>query len=148
MEAKFRAFYDREQEMQREYDFAEKVGNEEGIAAVRAKHQKMIEEIRAEGDDFCKVYSMMEDAWDRGNAVIDINDIVWDKHVPAMIQRFRTYGISTFTFSATWTNTVETAWLFTKNGCKLEGLVEINGKTKEFMSDKYERVHAFLFTIH
>ena len=42
---------------------------------------------------------------------------------------------------------VGTAWLFVQNGCKLEGMVEINGTYQAFMSDEYERVPAFVFSI-
>ena len=59
----------------------------------------------------------------------------------------RKAGVKMFTFSSTWSSTVETAWLFLQNGCKLEGMAEINGTCQAFMSDEYERVPAYVFSI-
>ena len=87
------------------------------------------------------------EAQERGNAYIDLNDTIWDDQVPALIGNLREYGIEKFTFSSTWSSAVETAWLFTQNGCRLEGLVEINGRHKAFMSDEYEKAHGYLFSI-
>ena len=55
--------------------------------------------------------------------------------------------MKTFTFSSTWSSAVETAWLFVQNGCKLEGLVQINGTCQAFMREEYERVPAYVFSI-
>jgi hypothetical protein len=65
-----------------------------------------------------------------------------------MIESLKALGIEKFTFSSTWSSSVEVAWLFTQNGCTLEGLVEINGKCKQTFSDDFEKAHGFLFSIH
>ena len=67
--------------------------------------------------------------------------------MPALIERLRKAGIKKFTFSSTWSSTVQTAWLFLQNGCKVEGMAEINGPSTAFMSDEYERVPAYVFSI-
>ena len=84
------------------------------------------------------MFKMYEDAQDRGNEYIDLHDVIWDKNVPTTIDRLRKAGVKTFTFSSTWSSAVETAWLFVQNGCKLEGA---------FMSEEYERVPAYVFSI-
>lgn len=62
-------------------------------------------------------------------------------------EKGKAYGIEKFTFSSSWSSAVETAWLFTQNGCRLERIVEINGSHKAFMSDEYEKAHGYLFSI-
>ena len=59
----------------------------------------------------------------------------------------REYGIEAFTFSPSWTNALESAWLFTQNGCTMEGIVEINDRCKAILSDEYEKRHALMFRV-
>ena len=140
-------YYEQDQEIRRAYDAASESGNEEGKIAAREAHHEWTEKVTAEGEDFCRVFRLYENAQKRGNEHIDLNDVIWDKDVPAMIDRLRKAGIKTFTFSSTWSGTVSTAWLFLQNGCKLEGMTEINGKCLAFMSEEYERVPAYVFSI-
>ena len=59
----------------------------------------------------------------------------------------REYGIEAFAFSSSWTQALESAWLFTQNGCTLEGMVEINDRCKAILSDEYEKRHALMFRV-
>ena len=140
-------YYEQDQEIRRAYDAASENGNEEGKIAAREAHHEWAEKVTAEGEDFCRVFRLYENAQERGNEHIDLNDVIWDKDVSAMIDRLRKAGIKTFTFSSTWSGTVSTAWLFLQNGCKLEGMTEINGTCQAFMTDEYERVPAYVFSI-
>ena len=74
--------------------------------------------------------------------------MIRDEDVPNMIKTLRALGFRKFTFSSSWSSAVETAWLFTKNGCLLEGMVEINSKHKDFETDEYEKIHAYLFNLN
>ena len=65
-----------------------------------------------------------------------------------MIKTLRALGFRKFTFSSAWSSAVETAWLFIKNGCLLEGMVEIKSKHKDFETDEYEKIHAYLFNLN
>lgn len=135
--------YAREQELYISFDKAEE--NEK--AEIRKTHDALWKEITAKGEDYIKLYKLYSETKERENDYIDLSDVVWDRDVKPLIESFRKFGISKFTFSSTWSSAVETAWLFQKNGCKLEGLVEINGRHKDFMSKEYEKVHGYLFSL-
>ena len=139
--------YAQETAIKAQYHEAEKAGNTEGQEAARNAYHELEEQIAGKGNPYARIYRLYSEAQERGNAYIDLNDTIWDDQVPALIGNLREYGIEKFTFSSTWSSAVETAWLFTQNGCRLEGLVEINGRHKAFMSDEYEKAHGFLFSI-
>lgn len=140
-------YYEQQREIERAYDVADEQNDEAGKVAAREAYHAWKDRAIAEGEDFWRVLQMYQDARKRGNEHIDLHDNIWDKDVPALIERLRKAGIERFTFSSTWSSTVETAWLFLQNGCKLEGMAEINGTTTAFMSDEYERVPAYVFSI-
>ncbi len=140
-------YYEQYQEIHNAYDTADEQNDEAGKVAAREAYHAWKDKAIAEGEDFWRVLQMYQDAKKRGNECIDIHDVIWDKDVPALIERLRKAGIKKFTFSSTWSSTVETAWLFLQNGCKLEGMAEINGTCQAFMSDEYERVPAYVFSI-
>ena len=148
MKNDFAREYAQEQENIRNYHEADARNDEAGMQAVRVAHKALMASIEAKGKDYAYLYELYEDAHDRGNELIDLNDVVWDDKVEALIASFREYGIERFTFSSGWSSAVETAWLFTQQGCKLEGLVEINGRCKAFMSDDYEKKHGYLFSVN
>ena len=140
-------YHEQLQEIERAYDAADEQNDEAGKVAAREAYHAWKDKAIAEGEDFWRVLQMYQDAKKRGNEYIDLHDNIWDKDVPALIERLRKAGIKKFTFSSTWSSTVQTAWLFLQNGCKVEGMAEINGTTTAFMSDEYERVPAYVFSI-
>lgn len=140
-------YYEQEQEIRRAYDAANDQNDEAGKVAAREAYHTWKDRAIAEGEDFWRVFKMYENAQDRGNEYIDLHDNIWDKDVAPLIERLRKAGIRKFTSSSTWSSMVGTAWLFVQNGCKLEGMTEINGTCTAFMSDEYERVPAFVFSI-
>ncbi|WP_406040089.1 hypothetical protein [Succinimonas sp.] len=73
--------------------------------------------------------------------------MVWDNEAPGLIAAMRENGIEKFTFSSGWSRAVETAWLFQKNGCALEGLAEICSRYTEFGSDEHEKACGYLFRV-
>lgn len=105
---------------------------------------KGIEEIGAAA---CRLWREYETARDNGNTRLDISEVVWDKDVEELISCMRENGISEFTFSSTWSSAVETAWLFTKNGCELGGLTEING-SMSCLTGEHEKKHGYLFKVN
>ena len=136
------------QQIKARYDAAQAQKNTAGMEAARESYQKLSERIASRGGAYTKVYWLYADAAERGNEYIDLHDVIWDKDVEALISSLKENGIEHFTFSSTWSSTVETAWLFTENGCTLEGLVKINGQSKAFGSDEYEKIPAYLFAVH
>ena len=136
------------QQIKTRYEEAKAQENTAGMEAARESHRKLSERIASWGETYTKVYWLYEDAAERRNKYIDLHDVIWDKDVEALISSLKENGIEHFTFSSTWSSAVETAWLFTENGCTLEGLVKINGQSKAFGSDEYEKIPAYLFTVH
>ena len=136
------------QQIKTRYDEAESQKNTEGMEAARKSYQELIKKIKERGKNYEKVFKLYEAAAERGNDYIDLNDVIWDKEVAGLIASLRENGIEHFTFSSTWSSTVETAWLFTKNGCTLKGMVQINSAYKAIASEEYERIPAYLFEVH
>lgn len=144
MKNTFEAAYEQIQEANRAYHLA---ATEEEKKAARTLHHKACEPIIQMGDIACRIWREYETARDNGNELLDINEVLWDKDVKALITCLRESGIERFTFSSTWTSTVETAWLFLQSGCTLEGMTEINAHRSIFGEEQQKRP-AYLFKVN
>jgi hypothetical protein len=122
--------------------------DEAGKEAARAIYKAATENIEKLGGTACRIWREYEASRDCGNTYMDINEVVWEEDVDGLIACMKENGIEHFTFSSGWSSAVETAWLFQKAGCRLEGLIEINSRHKAFMSDEYEKAHGYLFGIN
>lgn len=136
------------QQIKARYKEAEEQNNTEGMEAAKKSYQQLSERIEKRGASCVKVYRFYEDAVERGNEYIDLNDAIWEKDVADLIQNLRKNGVEHFTFSSIWSGAVEIAWLFTQNCCTLEGLVEINSRFTDTFTGEREKVHGYLFAIH
>lgn len=125
--------------------------NEEEKKELIAAYKKLSEKIDAEGEEYKAVYTRYCDAMERGNEYIDIDNNFnfgsGASHVSQMIDAFRKYGIEKFTFSSGWSDAMETAWQFEKNGCRAIGMMEINSMHKLFGSDEHEKKPALVFEV-
>lgn len=79
---------------------------------------------------------------------IDLHDTIKDEDVQKLIENLRKNRIEYFTFSSTWSSAVNTAWLFKKNGCSLEGMIEINTSHKDFHTGEYKKIPSYLFKVN
>lgn len=140
--------YEAYEKIDKAYREAEKAGNEDGMEKARKDYRAWNAGIEDKGQDYTKIFRLYKDARTVGNTYIDLHDAIWDKDVKGLIGTMRALGVDRFTFSSTWSSAVETAWLFQKEGCSLEGLVEINSQHQAFMSDEYEKAHGYLFRIN
>ena len=141
----FEETYNKIQEARKAYYAAE---DEAGQNTALASCQKTVEALAGLKGTELRLWKAYEASRDRGNEYIDLGDPVSDEAVASLIACMKDYGIEAFTFSSTWSSAVETAWLFQKAGCKLAGLIEINSGCKAFMSDEYEKAHAYLFKLN
>ena len=141
------AEYEQELKIRNDYDVAAAAGDEEGQEEARTEIHRLWDSITAKGDTYARIYRDYKDAMNKGNTYIDFHDVIWDQDVPGLIACMRENGIERFTFSSGWSSAVETAWLFKKNGCILEDLVQVSGSQKGYGVEGYEKIPAYLFRI-
>ncbi len=143
-----KADYERITEIKNAYENAKEAKNQAGMEKSREEMHSLNGQIASERREYGRILRFYEESRDRENELLDISENIWNREVEGLIQTMRENGIKEFTFSSTWSSTVETAWLFTKQGCSLKGMVEINGN-REYMSEEsaFEKKHAYLFGI-
>lgn len=135
-------------ELKAAFTEAEKAKDEVKQAEIRKAYEELKKSVRAEGKAYANLISLYTNMKRRGNAYIDLADCYSYQDEEALIESFRTYGIGHFTFSSSWSSAVESAWKFQEAGCRLEGLVEINGKNEILMmAGEFEKKHAYLFRV-
>lgn len=121
----FESTYARVQELKEEIK-----GTAEGSAereAAMAEYDSLIRAIDGLGKPAVRIWRDYSNARGNGNEHLDINDVVWDRDVEGLISCMRDNGIKKFTFSSGWSSSVDTAWLFVQNGCRLAGMTEVKG---------------------
>lgn len=136
--------YEVEKSYRAEYDQAKNDNDEHRMAALREAMKLFRDDIFEIGDDYAMLYRLYRGSHD--NELVDLNSPHQYCDAEKLIAAFRKYGIKQFTFSSGWSSAVEAAWKFTQLGCKLEGMVEINGD-KEFGEENYTKIPAYLFSI-
>ena len=143
----FAEIYARDQEIEARYDAAELKNDQTAMEQARADHFALETGIQAQGKPFERLYSLYAAAMKVGNNHIDISELHEYQDAATLIASFREYGIEAFTFSSGWSSAAESAGAFLQTGCTVAGMVEINGKHKDFGSDEYEKRPAFLFRV-
>lgn len=142
---KLEKLYKRYEEIELSFVNANAAGDQAGIEKAKADMRIHRDEVEKQGHGFMYVYYRFLDMKEAGNSFIDIYEPV--DHEAELIRWLRDAGVTAFTYSSGWSSAVESAWLFQQNGCRLDGLVEINGRHTEWPSGKREKIHAYLFRI-
>ena len=138
--------YTREQKLERAYEAAKAAGDEAGMEKARNEYQTMNKEVlETEDADFGFAYRLYKQMKECGNKFIDLSIAIHDE--VGTLQTLRKYGFEHFTFSSGWSSAVESAWIFQQNGCRLEGLIELNSIHKDWTTGEREKVHGYLFSI-
>lgn len=145
MMKKIAKFYERNLDLEKRFHEAEKANDEKGMDVCREGYQELLQEIRAEGENFSNMMRFYSEMKRRGNKLLDVSGSYTEPE--RIIQMFKEFGVTEFTFSSNWTNAMDTAWAFTKMGGTLKGMVEIYSDNKKLMSNEYEKGPAFLFTL-
>lgn len=92
------------------------------------------------------IYIMYTKAKKVGNNLIDIAD--WDSStITKVIEAMRELGITQITVSSTWSGTTEMLWDLNAIGCKIAGMVQVNGECKDWETGEYNKRPAFLLNI-
>lgn len=140
----FEALYLENTRLEKAY---EEAGTDTEKKAIADAHNTLMQELENKGEIALWVWRNYEISRKNGNEMLDISEVLWDNKVAGLIECLRDCGITAFTFSSTWSSAVETAWLFTKEGCTLEGIIEIKGN-KNFLTRKQEMKHGYLFKVN
>ena len=119
--------------------------NKAEIEKAKADMRSLNEEIGAKGDAYAFVYRLYQEMKEAGNEHIDLHDTIRDE--AKMIETLRNLGVESFTFSSGWSSAVESAWIFQENGCRLQGLIELNSPHMNWFTGTREKVHGYLFSI-
>lgn len=138
-------FYQRHEELERKFDAAEKAGDTKAMDACQDSHQNLLQEVRVEGEAFGDMMRLYSEMKQQGNSRLDLSGTY--RKPEEIIRIFRDFGVKEFTFSSTWSSAIQVSWAFTQLGCTLEGMTEIYGSGRKFMSNEYEKVPAFLFSL-
>ena len=138
-------FYQRHEELERKFDAAEKAGDTKAMDACQDSHQNLLQEVRVEGEAFGDMMRLYSEMKQQGNSRLDLSGT--SRKPEEIIRIFRDFGVKEFTFSSTWSSAIQVSWAFTQLGCTLEGMIEIYGSGRKFMSNEYEKVPAFLFSL-
>ena len=138
-------FYQRHEELERKFDAAEKAGDTKAMDACQDSHQNLLQEVRVEGEAFGDMMRLYSEMKQQGNSRLDLSGTY--RKPEEIIRIFRDFGVKEFTFSSTWSSAIQVSWAFTQLGCTLEGMIEIYGSGRKFMSNEYEKVPAFLFSL-
>lgn len=139
--------YEEEKKNEAAFDAAEAANDQAGMEAARARHTELIAQAREQGKNFCFILRLYSDMKERGNDMIDLNDI-HDYQVPEVASILREFGIKQFSFSSTWSSAVSACWAFTQAGYVPSGMATINSQYKKFCSDERDQIPAFIFTVN
>lgn len=139
-------FYQRHEELERKFDAAEKAGDTKAMDACQDSHQNLLQEVRVEGEAFGDMMRLYSEMKQQGNSRLDLSGTY--RKPEEIIRIFRDFGVKEFTFSSTWSSAIQVSWAFTQLGCTLEGMIEIYGSGRKFMSNEYEKVPAYIFKIN
>lgn len=97
-------------------------------------------------EDKLRVFHFYAEAKDRRNDYLDVDD--WsDDRVAELLEQFRKCGIDKITVSSSWSGCPSLMYEFVKNGCTIEGMVEINLRTKNWETGEFDKKPAFLLAI-
>ena len=125
-----------------------KAETQEAEEAILDSLSEFRKSLKAKGDTYNKYFQLYADAKNRDNACIDFDECIWEREVPQMVADIKSFGFREFTLSSTWSGAIEVAWLLQKNGCKLVGLVEINGRDRDYLgTGEPEKKPAYKFEI-
>ena len=110
-------FYGRNEELERKFEAAEKAGDTKTMDACQDAYQGLLQEVRAKGEAFGDMMRLYSDMKKHGNSRLDLSGTY--REPEKILETFREFGVTEFTFSSTWSSAIQVAWAFTQMGCTL-----------------------------
>ena len=95
------------------------------------------------------VYELLikyRDAKSRKNSFIDFDNCPSENEIPALVDALKKCGVRHITISSRWSSMIEKTWTFCQAGCKIEGMVKINGRGRRFEVER-DKAPAFLLNV-
>ncbi len=135
----------KEQEIKANYNAA---ATEEERETARKAYQMWKATVIEKGEEYGRIYRFLSEAAERGNEYIAISECHDYRDEKTLIELFRKYGIEKFIFASGWSSAVDSAWIFTQNGCTIEGMTEYNTQGRAWGSDEFEKKHGYLFKVN
>lgn len=87
------------------------------------------------------------DAKSRKNCFIDFDNCPGKSEIPALVASLRACGVQHITITSHWSSMIERMWAFCQAGCEIAGMIEINGRRKDWSTGEYDKEPAFLLSI-
>ena len=143
----FENFYIRLRDARAAYKAADDARNETERSIASNACKAVWKEVEELGFFACRLFTEYDLSRNCGNEILDITTGIWDRDVAETVAVMRENGIERFAFSTCVSRAAETAWLFQKNGCILEGLIEINGHRGELGCKQHRKAHGLLFRV-
>ena len=147
MMEKIKALFEENRKNEAAYDAAEAANDQDGMEAARARHDELCQLARDNGKDFCFMLRLYTSMKERGNVVIDLND-VHDNQVEEVAGILHKFGVKKFTFSSTWSSAISTAWELCQHGFIMGGMIQINGEHQDFRTGEWKKAPAIVFTVN
>lgn len=148
MENRIMADLEKYRKIEMAYNTAKKNNDNSKASHLLSAAQQFLRETAGKGKFYEWALKLLDTAKRRGNSHIDVETNISEDDANGLIVCFRENGVKTFTFSAEHSGAIETAWFFTRKGCTMDGVVEINTwDTNIFISD-HEKSYAYLFQVN
>ena len=147
MMEKIVAMYEENRKNEAAYDAAEAANDQDKMEAERTRHHELCLEARDNGKDFCFMLRLYTSMKERGNVMIDLND-VHDYQVEEVAGILHKFGVKKFTFSSTWSSAISAVWDFCQHGFTMAGMIQINGECQDFRTGEWKKAPAIVFTVN
>ena len=95
MMKKIAKFYERYLDLEKRFNEAEKASDEKAMEACREGYLELLQEVRADGEDFSNMMRLYTEMKQRGNKLLDVSGSYTEPE--RIIQMFKEFGVTEFT---------------------------------------------------
>ena len=148
MENRIRADLEKYRKIEMAYNTAKKNNDNSKADEMLSAAQQFLRETAGKGKFYEWALKLLDTAKRCGNSHINLETNISEDDANGLINCFRENGVKTFTFSAEHSGAIETAWFFTRKGCTMDGVVEINARDTNIFISGHEKSYAYLFQVN
>ena len=88
------------------------------------------------------LYCAYRTSLDTGNDLIDFNEVIWDHDIKPIVDCLRSAGVTEFTISSTFSSLIETLAEFEKQGCRMQGLMQVKARYTDWRTGEQAIIPA------